>query len=419
MSQIGRMRKNLVNVVGGELLLRVANAMVAVLVGRVYGVSVLGTYAAIVAAATLAERVGDNGLELTAIAEVSHCQQSLSDIATALYIDKTVLSVVAAGLLALAAWMLGFSQSLLPIAVILTTRTFLYSYCRLNAGLLKALDNTKQIARIQAVHFLLLILSVLAIYLLRQNLLVLLLCLLGAQTVEFLMTCGVLSKLGLRRSVTSLAACWNMIRRSTPVGLTYTFSTLMLRGDIVVLSMIASREEVGTFAAANTALVFAYVIAWLFSGVLLSDLGTLSHDREAFDSHFRKCLKLLLICAVPASLASALLARPAILFVFGRNYEGAILPGALMMLALPFIFLNAAFLSRTVARNASRMSLAIYGLTAVVSLLLNYSLGRWKGAAGIAGSIVIREAVMTLLFVRFWNSRQCETQLEVAELMNA
>jgi O-antigen/teichoic acid export membrane protein len=418
-NQIRRMRKNLANVVGGELLLRVANAAVAVLVGRVYGVGVLGTYAAIIAAATLAERLADNGLELTAITEVSHSPESLSDVATTLYIDKTALSLVAAGLLALAACVLGFSQSLRPIAVILTIRTFLYSYCRLNAGLLKALDNTKHIVRIQAVHFLLLILSVLAIYLRRQNLRVLLLCLLGAQTVEFLMASGVLSKLGLRRSVTSLAACWNMIRRSTPVGLTYTLSTLMLRGDVVVLSMIASPEEVGTFAAANTALVFAYVIAWLFSGVLLSDLGTLSHDREAFDSHFRKCLKLVLIFAVPASLASALLARPAILFVFGRNYEGAVLPGALMMLALPFIFLNAAFLSRTVARNATRMSLAIYGFAAVVSLLLNYSLGRWNGAAGIAGSIVIREAVMTLLFVRFWNSRQRETELEVAELMNA
>src|SRR5580704_3752787 len=121
MNQIRRMRKNLVNVIGGELLLRVANAAIAVLVGRVYGAGALGTYAAIIAAATLAERLGDNGLELTAIAEVSHCPESLSDVATALYIDKTALSVAATSLLALAAWMLGFSQSLLPIAVILTT----------------------------------------------------------------------------------------------------------------------------------------------------------------------------------------------------------------------------------------------------------------------------------------------------------
>jgi hypothetical protein len=33
---------------------------------------------------------------------------------------------------------------------------------------------------------------------------------------------------------------------------------------------------------------------------------------------------------------------------------------------------------------------------------LNYFLGRWQGATGVACSILIREAVMTILFVRLW-----------------
>jgi lipopolysaccharide exporter len=402
-SHIHRTMKNLANVIGGELLLRAANALVAVLIGRVYGVAVLGTYAAILAVATLAERVADNGLELTGIAEVSRNQENLSPLATALYINKTVLSAAAIALLAAIAWLLGLSMEYWLIAAILTIRTFIYSYCRLNAGLLKALNKTKPIVLIQTLHFVALTICVLVVFLRQQTLPTLLFCLLATQMMEFVLTFIVLSRLGLHRSYVSFSSCWQLLRRSTPIGATYTLSTLMLRGDVVVLSLIASATVVGTFAAANTGLVMVYVIAWLFSGVLLSDLGSLVGNREAFDAHFRKCLGAVVLLTLPLAALSAVFARPVIHSVFGRNFDPAGWPGAVMMLAIPFIFANAAFLSRTVARNASRVSLGIYGLTAVLSLLLNYFLGRWQGAAGVAFSILIREAVMTFLFVRVWN----------------
>jgi len=99
LSELRRTVSNLADVVGGELLLRVANVAVAVLIGRVYGAAALGFYAAILAVATVAERVADNGLELTGIAEVSRNSEGLSAIATALYLDKTLLSVAAITLL--------------------------------------------------------------------------------------------------------------------------------------------------------------------------------------------------------------------------------------------------------------------------------------------------------------------------------
>jgi O-antigen/teichoic acid export membrane protein len=401
-SQIRRTSNNLANVIGGELLLRVANALVAVLVGRVYGVAMLGIYAAILAAATLAERIADNGLELTGIAELSRRPKSIGSLPTALYIDKTVLSACAIGLLACVAGVSGLSSGHWLIAAVLTIRTFVYSYSRLNAGLLKALDKTKPIVMIQALHFAILTTCAFIVYLRQQGLLTLLLWMMGAQMMEFALTFAVLHKLGMRISAVTSSSCWQLLRRSTPVGATYTLCTLMLRGDVVVLSLLASASVVGTFAAADTGLVMIYVIAWLFSGILLSDLGSLSENREAFDVHFRKCLRGVVLLTVPLAAISAVFARTAILSVFGKTFDAAGLPGTLMMLAMPFIFLNAAFLSRTVARNASRISLGIYGFTAVLSLLLNYFLGRWQGATGVACSILIREAVMTILFVRLW-----------------
>lgn len=399
MSELRRTVNNLADVVGGELLLRLANVAVAVLIGRVYGVGSLGVYAAVLAASTVAERVADNGLELTGIAEVSRNSEGLGAIATALYLDKTVLSGAAITLLAGVALVAHFPRDYWAFAGILTLRTFLYSYCRLNAGLLKGLNRTKYIAKLQGAHFALLASSVLMIHVLGLGLTTLAACLLIAQIVELVSGYVVLRKLGLRVHFVSSLFCWQILRRSTAIGVTYTFSTIMLRGDVVVLSLIASAAEVGAFAAANTGLVMAYVVAWLFSGVLLSDLGSLSANPDLFESHFRKCLRIVLISSIPLAVVASAFARPVILFVFGMKFASAALPGALMMLALPFIFVNATFLGRTIAQRAAGLSMRIYGGVALLSLFLNYLSARWYGAAGVAGSIVIREAVITLLFV--------------------
>jgi O-antigen/teichoic acid export membrane protein len=398
MSSIRKTTSNLLNVIGGEMLLRFANVAVAILVGRVYAAAVLGTYASVIAAATVAERLADNGLEMAGIAEASKNPEDVGRLASALYVDKTALSVVAIIVLAGLGAIVGLSGAIWMVAGILTLRTFLYSYCRLNAGLLKALDKTAELARIQSVHSTLLLGGVAVVYLRSQSLTTLLLYLLAAQCFEFLFSLGALHRYGVRATRVSPQFCRRLLHRSTAVGLTYALSTLMLRGDVLVLSLLASASVVGIFVAADTGLVMVYVVAWLFSGVLLADLGRLAYDRDEFDLHFRKCIVGIYGITLPLAAAAIFAVPPAIRLAFGGNFTLAGLPGAVMAAAIPFIILNAAYLSRAIARNAARACLTIYGAATVLSLALNFLFGYWYGATGIAGAIVIREAVMTAAF---------------------
>lgn len=389
---------SLINVVSGEALLRSANAGVAVLIARQYGATALGTYATILAVSTVAERLADNGLELTGIAEVSAPSRDRNEIVAALLVSKTALSAVAMGLLALLAWSTGLPAGHWTIAAILALRTFLYSYCRLHAGFLKATEQTKVLVGLQSLHFVVLVICLTAVYLRGQSLVVLLLCLLAAQFLEYTMSCGVLHRLGFRLSGVSLSLCWKLLHHSTPIGMIYLLNTVMLRGDVVVLSLVASAYVVGTFAAANTGLVMIYVVAFLFSGILLSDLGRLSAHPSEFDAHFRRCLRWVLLLCIPLAGLCALFAPVVIRLLFGISFTAAGLPGAFMMLALPFILLNAAFLSRAIARKGTWLALRIFGFGAALSLALNFVLGRQYGALGVAGAIVMRESAMTLTF---------------------
>src|ERR1700722_1608661 len=351
------------------MLLRLANFSAAALIGRLYGVPMLGMYATIVAVATLGERLADNGLELTGIAEVSARPRYTSKIATALYTDKTILSALAIGLLATVGRIIGLPHSQWIIAAILTLRTFLYSYCRLHAGFLKGLDRTRQIAKCQGVHFSLLAVGLAYVYLQHKDLVVLLLCVLAAQIVEYICSSVVLRRLGVEYAAVSASLCWDLIRRSVPVGMTYTLATVMLRGDVLILSLVASSTVVGTFAAADTGLVMIYVIAWLFSGVLLSDLGRYALNNQALNLHFRKILRTVTLISIPLAAAGVLFARFAVIVIFGTNFAAAGSTAAIMILALPLIFLNAAFLSRLIAKNVSRVAAFIYLPAGVLWLL--------------------------------------------------
>jgi O-antigen/teichoic acid export membrane protein len=426
LADIYKTLSNLGDVVGGEMLLRLANFGVAALIGRLYGAPALGLYATIVAVASLGERLADNGLELTGIAEVSAHPRYTSEIATALYSDKTILCVLAIGLLATMGRIAGLSSSQWLIAAMLTLRTFLYSYCRLHAGFLKGLDRTRQIAKCQGVHFSLLAVGLAYVYLQHKSLVVLLLYLLAAQIAEYICSFVVLRRLGVGYAVISASLCWDLMRRSVPVGTTYTLATVMLRCDVLILSLLASSTVVGNFAAADTGLVMIYVIAWLFSGVLLSELGRHARNSRALNLHFRKILRTVTLISIPLAAAGVLFARFAVILIFGKSFAAAGSTAAIVILALPLIFLNAAFLSRLIAKNASRVAAFIYLPAAILSLLLNYFLGRYYGAAGVAVSIVLREAVIFFVFLSVWHFpfRSAESavtanpQSEMAPLLN-
>ena len=404
MTQLRPTLASTLHVIGGESLLRLANVGAAILIGRLYGAATLGLCTTILAVATIAERLADNGLEMTGIAEISQQPKLFNEFATALYIDKLVLSSIAAAILLPIALIADLSPFQWSVALLFCIRTFLYSFSRLHAGFLKAIGRTNQIARIQSLHFVLLLLGLLAAYATRLPLLSLLLLLVAAQSVDFLLSLLALHRLGARATSVNSSFCWHLFGRSSMVGAVYSLATVMLRGDVLVLSLLASTAVVGGFAAANSGLVMVYVVAWLFSGILLSDLGRLSSDQKSLDAHFRRCLLALLLLSLPSSALAALLAPEVIRIMFGNSFASAVLPAAIMMLAVPFILVNAAFLARAIARDAVQTSFAIYSGAALLSLVLNFLVGRIYGAAGVATSIVLREAAITFAFVRFRES---------------
>src|SRR5262249_4469815 len=291
-----------------------------VVIARLFGPLILGSYATVLAFVTVAVMIADNGLQVSSIAEVAQKPADLGRTLGQLYVLKSALFAVMAVVLVAIGLVVKFPAMIWLMGAFLALRTMLYSYCQLNAGVLKALDRMRFIGMVQLGHCVLLLLGVGLAYYRSWNIYVLLGWLLICQISELTASGLLVLHFGARPRWSSLAACWHILHRSAPIGITYSVAALILRADILVLSWLALPRDVGYFAAANIPLVMVYVVAWLLGGVLLPKMVSLSNDTQELRAYTLRWIRLLLLVTTPLSLVQLAITPSATSLIYGAGY---------------------------------------------------------------------------------------------------
>jgi O-antigen/teichoic acid export membrane protein len=297
----------------------------------------------------------------------------------------------------------------------------LYSYCQLHAGALKALDRMPAIGTIQFIHCCLLLSGVGLTLRYSWTIYALLVWLLVCQSVEFVLSGWFLLRFNTRPQWAPLAACWRMLHRSTPMGITYSTAALILRADVIILSALVSSKEVGYFAAANIPLVMIYVVSWLLGGVVLPKMVSYSSDLNALQAYSNRWIRFLMVTTVPCCLLLVWAGPPVARLLYGSEFASTGTLAAIMVLAVPFILSNSIYLGRAIAMGAKSTYVGTYLGTGVLTIALDYGLGHFYGAAGIAVAIVIREIAMfagfTVLGIRSVSTLPADRSLNLENAM--
>jgi O-antigen/teichoic acid export membrane protein len=386
---------NLASVFSGEGLLRVANFAVAVVIARVYGSYVFGVYATALAYATVATMVADNGLQVAAVTTICAAPEGRNLFASRLYAAKGMLLVPVLMGAAILLSALHASPLVWVVAGLITLRTALQACCQLQVAILKAIDRMPAIAAVQSMHFIFLMAGILWVYRSGFAIQTLLEVLLAGQVLEMIAEFAWLRRSGIRVHGARMSDCLRLIRRATPVGISFTLAAILLRMDVIVLAWIASAATVGHFAAAQQVLVIVYVGSWLFGSVLLPELARLTSAPAAQEKLVAHWTRLLLVVLVPIAIVGAAIGPFAIRALYGEAFAEAGRPFAILFLATPFIFLNALYLNRAILGAAS-VYVTILAVAAGAGLVLDLSLGWAVGIAGIAMAALAREIVICI-----------------------
>jgi O-antigen/teichoic acid export membrane protein len=387
---------NLTSIVGGELAIRIANFAAAVVIARLYGAASLGFYATALAFATIVGTIGDNGLSISAVSEVSRRLDEIDRVVSALYVTKTALfSIVLACAAILIAWLhLGRVEWLIGALVLL--KVLLNSYGALHFGVLKSLNRMRTVGLIQVLHAGVLVSGIGVVYMQHRSIVTLLLVLLGGQFLELLTSGAVVYLNEVRLVRVYKSDCWRLVAFSTPIGGASLISAVILRMDVLTISVLFSAAQVGHFAAANNGLIIIYLVGNLFGNVLLPEMVRMS--RSDLDKYIARWIRLIFAITVPIAIGIAAVAKTLIVAVYGHSFADAGILASVMVLAMPFIIMNYLYFNRAIALQKHRCYLSVYMTTAILAITLNFTLAHTFGPTGVAAAILIREVSMFMMY---------------------
>jgi len=141
---------------------------------------------------------------------------------------------------------------------------------------------------------------------------------------------------------------------------------LMSQPEVIILSLLASEQEVGYFSAA---LRVAYL--WLFiSQIFMNNVyPVLSRSFYQADQQFQaiqaKAIKYLLVVSLPLAAGMIAAAKPITHLLYGAGFEDAIQPLQILSIGLPLAFVGAVLWRSLAARNQQDLVLG----TRLVSLV--------------------------------------------------
>ena len=390
--------QNLASVLGGEAAVRLGNFAAVLFIAREYGGTVLGAYAVSLAIVTVVVMFADNGLQTAAITQLSGANVGRDHVVGRLTFAKTVMlggSLIVLALISAWArkgplfWEIGFWVAL---------RAVFQSYSQLQMSILKSVSRANVILIIQFLHGSILFVGIWFAFKLNWSIFALLEWLTLCQLVELGLCAGVLYQSGFLRRWPERLYLIATLKLAAPFGIAYGLANLIIRSDTIILSTFTSLAGVGVFSAANTILLMVYLSSWLFSSILLPNMVRLARKPESLAAYANQWMRWVLLVTVPCAVFASLAAPRAITLLYGPNFARSGLIGSAMALACPFILLNSIYTAHVIAGNRRTVLLEIYGAAALVTLVLDFVLGRAFGPIGIAVAIVLREAGMLLGF---------------------
>ncbi len=190
--------------------------------------------------------------------------------------------------------------------------------------------------------------------------------------------------------------------KALPFGLSMFLVTVYDRVDILMLSAMASAQEVGWYAAAYKLLSLTNLVPTILVTALFPALSrevALGSDEAA--RIFTKGLKYLVFLALPMIAGATLLADEMVLFVFGADFKNAAPALRILSWVSGILFLNIFLSTLLTAANHQKKLVYVQIAGLFANLGLNYVLIPQYSIAGSAFATVITEGLILVFCLLF------------------
>jgi O-antigen/teichoic acid export membrane protein len=181
-----------------------------------------------------------------------------------------------------------------------------------------------------------------------------------------------------------------LLKVALPFALSGGLSALVLRFDVIFLSVIRTPAETASYDLALRLLEATTYLSTAIGAPLLFILSRRlgEGDRDGAARAYGEALRLLYAIGLPLSVGLAVLARPLVNLAFGVDFEQAATPLAIMGAAQWLTFVITVQGVLVMGGDVIARGIAVGALIAGVTIALDLVLVPWHGAVGAAAAMV-------------------------------
>jgi O-antigen/teichoic acid export membrane protein len=387
---------------GGEAMSRSATFLVAVIIAHRFGPIALGQYGFALAVASVLLIVPDFGLHLLTTRELVVEPERLRRIFWSLHWIKLLLVCGAAGSTVLFGQVIVQDRVRRGLLYVLVARALLQSFSQSYMAIFKAFERMHYIALQQLVGAALAVACASVALVLRASLFAVVSCLLVGQAAETWVGWQIV----LRRLEPGEIYGWDtafhrvMLAAAAPIGLTIALQALNLRLDILSLSIFATNLNLGRVQAAAWFLIGTFLCVSLLMNVVFPRLSRLlENPSERGRAYVESLLKNGSLLATVSSVVVWLGAPWILRWLYGPALSTSVDLLRILAPALPFVFLNTMLFYVFVAARRRAVYLGTLGWGVGIGILMSIGLAQRYGATGVAVADLIREFLMTCVFL--------------------
>ncbi len=190
-----------------------------------------------------------------------------------------------------------------------------------------------------------------------------------------------------------------IITRMWPIAISIIFNVVYLRGDVILLSIYKSQNEVGLYGSAYRVLDIISQLGMLMMGVMLPLMAAAWSRglKDEFTKWYQQSFDMLMFFAIPTTVGIILLSEKIMMLVGGAEFSSAGVILQLLSLAVFGVYLGAVFGHTAVALNKQKQTMWIYLSDAVLTLIGYLLFIPRYGATGAAWMSVFSELYAGIL----------------------
>ena len=343
----------------------------------------------------------DLGLNTLIVREISRDKTLVDSYVTNITLIKLMLVVITFGLLILTIKILGYSQQVTYVVILITFSMIFTSFSGLFNSIFQAYEKMEYQSIGTILNAALILLGVLIAIYYNLSVITFAFVYVIASFIVLIYSFMVYSwKFALPKIIIDLSFWKPTIKEALPYGITGIFATVYLWIDSIILSVMVGNEVVGWY---NAAYRLVFIFLSLYAVYMISIFPVMSgfykSSKKSIKIVYERSFKYLLIVSFPLAVFITLMANKIILFIYGTGYIPSIITLQILIWTIVFMFINNLSYYLLGSINKPLIGVKIFAFGAILNIILNLLLIPKFSYIGSAYATVITEISMLPIFL--------------------